>query len=188
MCNLALQERDNTIPHTIPQPQVTIKSKLIWRNTLWKINWLLFHLLIYSPKGKSIQAHHHDGGWQDLKEYNYELDTDLACQAVDCVDPLGPVPRQDSWLQLCHCKICCEGQSQEEECYWHQAWKHGQVASWKIVSQKVLSLISFTFLHWSKHCSGREKLSTSFNGNIQFLHILNSASPANLDWTRMSPG
>ena len=57
-----------------------------------------------------------------------------------------------------------------------------------MVSEKVLSLISFTLLHWSKHCSGREKLSTSFNGNIQFLHILSSASSANLDLTRMSPG
>ena len=39
MYNLALQERDNTIPHTIPQPQVTSNSKVIWRNTLWKITF-----------------------------------------------------------------------------------------------------------------------------------------------------
>ena len=72
MYNLALQERDNTIPHTIPQPQVTSKSKVIWRNTLCKFTYdFLFCLIEYSPKGNSIQAHHHDGGWQDLQEYNY---------------------------------------------------------------------------------------------------------------------
>ena len=52
MNNLALQERDNTIPHTIPQPQVTNSNKDICRKTLSKLFYNDFGSIFYHTHQK----------------------------------------------------------------------------------------------------------------------------------------